>query len=62
MRDLQSGSELLHRAFTEVPDYGVASRGFIGGGVPPLTSMRGLPSYDEAERSHSDPNVTTQVV
>ena len=54
-----SGSELLHRAFTEVPHYGVASRGFIGG-VPPLTSMRGLPSYDEAERSHSDSNVAAR--
>ena len=41
---------LWHRAFTEVPDYDVASRGFIGG-VTPLTSMRGLPSYEEAERS-----------
>ena len=28
----------------------MASRGFIGG-VTPLTSMRGLPSYEEAERS-----------
>ena len=54
MPDSPSGSALLHRAFTEVPDYGVASRGFIGG-VTPLTSMRDLPSYDEAERSHSDP-------
>lgn len=43
-------SMLWHRAFTEVPGYGVASRGFIGG-VTPLTSMRGLPSYEEAERS-----------
>ncbi|KIJ05556.1 hypothetical protein PAXINDRAFT_103730 [Paxillus involutus ATCC 200175] len=43
---------LWHRAFTEVPDYDVASRGFIGG-VTPLTSMRGLPSYEEAERSAS---------
>lgn len=40
---------LWHRAFTEVPDYDVASRGFIGG-VTPLTSMRGLPSYEEVER------------
>ncbi|TFK44147.1 hypothetical protein BDQ12DRAFT_593498 [Crucibulum laeve] len=46
----QSGSALLHRAFTEVPDYNLASRGFIGG-VPPLTSMRGLPSYEEAAAS-----------
>lgn len=43
-------STLWHRAFTQVPDYDVASRGFIGG-VTPLTSMRGLPSYEEAERS-----------
>ncbi|KAJ7132174.1 hypothetical protein C8R44DRAFT_773240 [Mycena epipterygia] len=44
------GSVLLHRAFTEVPDYEVALRGFLGG-VPPLSSMQGLPSYDEASRS-----------
>ncbi|KAJ7708732.1 hypothetical protein B0H17DRAFT_1191230 [Mycena rosella] len=43
-------SVLLHRAFTEVPDYEVALRGFLGG-VPPLSSMQGLPSYDEASRS-----------
>lgn len=49
MPELQAGSTALHRAFTEVPDYGVASRGFLGG-VPPLTSMQGLPSYDEASR------------
>ncbi|KAI3613232.1 arrestin domain-containing protein [Moniliophthora roreri] len=30
-----------------VPDYRTASRGFIGG-VPPLSSMRGLPSYEES--------------
>ncbi|KAJ6625826.1 hypothetical protein B0H10DRAFT_593760 [Mycena sp. CBHHK59/15] len=46
---------LLHRAYTEVPDYGVAARGFIGG-VPPLSSMHGLPSYEEAERSQSVPS------
>jgi hypothetical protein len=34
--------------FSEVPDYETASRGFAGGGVPPLTSMRGLPTYEEA--------------
>ncbi|KIM45539.1 hypothetical protein M413DRAFT_442212 [Hebeloma cylindrosporum] len=44
-----SGPALLHRALTEVPDYSIASRGFIGG-VPPLSSMRGLPSYEEAAR------------
>ncbi|PPQ90756.1 hypothetical protein CVT25_010145 [Psilocybe cyanescens] len=42
-----TGPALLHRALTEVPDYSIASRGFIGG-VPPLSSMRGLPSYQEA--------------
>ncbi|KAJ7282900.1 hypothetical protein C8J57DRAFT_1296904 [Mycena rebaudengoi] len=49
---LESNPYMLLRAYTEVPDYDVASRGFIGG-VPPLSSMRGLPSYEEAERSQS---------
>lgn len=40
---------LLHRAFTEVPDYSVAARGFIGG-VAPLSSLAGLPSYAEVTR------------
>ncbi|KAF8268624.1 hypothetical protein EI94DRAFT_1829403 [Lactarius quietus] len=48
----------LHRVFTEVPDYGISSRGFIGGGVTPLETLQGLPSYEEAEmqrsRSESD--------
>ena len=39
---------LLHRAFTETPDYEIASRGFLGGGVPPLDSFRDLPSYEDA--------------
>ncbi|KAG6812711.1 hypothetical protein H0H92_001215 [Tricholoma furcatifolium] len=51
--DAETGTELLHRAFTEVPDYSVASRGFIGG-VPPLTSMQGLPSYDETIRQSGE--------
>jgi hypothetical protein len=38
------------RSFTEVPDYEVASRGFAGGGIPPLTSLRGLPSYEQASQ------------
>jgi arrestin-related trafficking adapter 4/5/7 len=45
---------LMNGNFNEVPDYNVASRGFLGGGVTPLSSIRGLPSYEEAERSHSD--------
>jgi hypothetical protein len=48
---------LLHRAFTVVPDYDIASRGFLGG-VTPLETLQGLPSYEEAEmqrsRSESD--------
>jgi hypothetical protein len=40
------GPALLHRAFTEVPDYSVAAQGFIGG-VTPLSSMRGLPAYED---------------
>ncbi|KAH9083916.1 hypothetical protein EDB83DRAFT_2564378 [Lactarius deliciosus] len=44
---------LLHRAFTEVPDYGISSRGFLGGGVTPLETLRGLPSYEEAEMQRS---------
>ena len=47
-----NGADLLHRILTEVPDYSIASRGFIGGGVPPLESMRGLPSYEEASHEH----------
>lgn len=63
-----TSESLLHRAFTEVPDYGVASRGFIGG-VPPLSSMTGLPSYADTEaedqltqmeRSRSAPDLSAQ--
>ncbi|KAF8199765.1 hypothetical protein K438DRAFT_1933120 [Mycena galopus ATCC 62051] len=43
---------LFQRAYSEVPDYGVAARGFIGG-VPPLSSMHGLPSYEEAEHTRN---------
>lgn len=45
----QDPTSRVFRAFSVVPDYSIASRGFIGGGVPPLSSMRGLPSYEEAE-------------
>ena len=40
----------LPRLLTEVPDYDAASRGFMGG-LPPLTSLQGLPSYEEAAMS-----------
>lgn len=42
--------------FSEVPTYETASRGFVGGGVPPLTSMRGLPSYEEASTQSPTPD------
>ncbi|KZT71779.1 hypothetical protein DAEQUDRAFT_763616 [Daedalea quercina L-15889] len=45
--------EQLHYAFTEVPDYDMASRGFLGGGITPLTSLQGLPSYDDAARERN---------
>lgn len=44
--------------FNEVPDYETASRGFAGGGVPPLTSMRGLPTYEEANTHSITPDST----
>ncbi|ESK82922.1 arrestin domain-containing protein [Moniliophthora roreri MCA 2997] len=37
-----------------VPDYQTASRGFIGG-VPPLSSMRGLPTYEESNSTAQRP-------
>jgi arrestin-related trafficking adapter 4/5/7 len=52
---------LLHRAFTEVPDYGIASRGFLGG-VTPLETMQGLPSYEESaatQRSRSESDLAS---
>lgn len=50
----RSEDELHAMTISEVPDYDIASRGFLGGGVTPLSSVRGLPSYEEAERSLSD--------
>ena len=47
-----TSTNLLHRAFTEVPDYGIASRGFLGG-ITPLESYAGLPSYEQSEGSFS---------
>ncbi|KAI0645768.1 hypothetical protein C8Q79DRAFT_926914 [Trametes meyenii] len=54
--------QMLHHAFTQVPDYDMASRGFLGGGITPLSSLRDLPSYESVaggavaagERSFSD--------
>lgn len=37
------------RFLSQVPSYDIASRGFLGGGVPPLSLSMGLPSYDQSE-------------
>ncbi|KAH9942393.1 uncharacterized protein BXZ73DRAFT_97805 [Epithele typhae] len=53
-----TSQEMLHHAFTQVPDYDMASRGFLGGGITPLESVRDLPTYESAvaggARSFSD--------
>lgn len=41
-----------------VPSYGIASRGFLGGGAPPLQLYRDLPTYDEAESARTSPVIT----
>ena len=43
--------EMLHHAFTQVPDYDMASRGFLGGGIIPLSSLRDLPTYESVAGS-----------
>lgn len=43
----------LPRALTEVPNYDAASRTGFMACVPPLTSLQGLPSYEEAAMSSS---------
>jgi arrestin-related trafficking adapter 4/5/7 len=53
-----SSHSTLYR-FDEVPNYETASRGFAGGGIPPLTSMRGLPTYEEARTHPLTPDPTT---
>ncbi|CAG8589438.1 16832_t:CDS:2, partial [Acaulospora colombiana] len=39
--------------YDTVPDYAFAARGFLGGGITPLSALRGLPSYNEAQRSRA---------
>ncbi|KAI0744133.1 hypothetical protein C8Q80DRAFT_880934 [Daedaleopsis nitida] len=41
-----TSQEMLHHAFTQVPDYDMASRGFLGGGITPLSTLRDLPTYE----------------
>ena len=44
-----TSQEMLHHAFTQVPDYGMASRGFLGGGITPLETLRDLPTYESVQ-------------
>ena len=48
------GAVALHRPFMRVPDYGGAACWFLGD-VAPLSSMQGLPSYNEASSLPSTP-------
>jgi hypothetical protein len=49
---------VIPRVLTEVPDYDAASRGFMGG-LPPLTSLQDLPSYEAAMSAPSTPLVNS---
>ncbi|KAG8815525.1 hypothetical protein FRC18_001457 [Serendipita sp. 400] len=44
-----------------VPEYAFAAQGFLGGGITPLSSFRGLPSYDQAQRSRAGSPQTTTI-
>ncbi|KAH7108033.1 hypothetical protein BKA62DRAFT_680780 [Auriculariales sp. MPI-PUGE-AT-0066] len=50
----------LQAALSAVPDYRTASRGFAGGGVTPLSSNTGLPSYAEASQSRSERDLLSE--
>ncbi|KIO28497.1 hypothetical protein M407DRAFT_181294 [Tulasnella calospora MUT 4182] len=41
--------EMLSDLLSRVPDYERATQGFLGGGVPPLDTYAGLPTYNEVE-------------
>ncbi|KAG8946920.1 hypothetical protein FRC04_011347 [Tulasnella sp. 424] len=41
--------EMLSDLLSRVPNYERASQGFLGGGVPPLDTYAGLPTYNEVE-------------
>ncbi|KAJ3826001.1 hypothetical protein EV361DRAFT_378020 [Lentinula raphanica] len=58
LSDYNNSQEAMQR----VPDYQIASRGFIGG-VPPLTSLRDLPSYEDSQlgtRTRSDTDLAVR--
>ena len=57
-----SASQLSHtisRVFSVVPEYSIAST--VIGGIPPLSSMRGLPSYEEAEAQRREREMQSQM-
>ncbi|KAG8894646.1 hypothetical protein FRC00_008635 [Tulasnella sp. 408] len=41
--------EMLSDLLSRVPNYERATQGFLGGGVPPLDTYAGLPTYNEVE-------------
>lgn len=45
--------------YDAVPEYAFAAQGFLGGGITPLSALRGLPSYDQAQRSRGVSPVTS---
>ena len=49
-----SATSTTEETLSRVPDYAVASRGFLGGGVTPLS--RDLPSYDQAQQHTTPPS------
>lgn len=59
---LVTATSALGEYYDAVPEYTFAARGFLGGGITPLSSFRGLPSYDQAQRSRaSSPQGDMQV-
>ncbi len=56
-----TSSSSLGEYYDAVPEYAFAARGFLGGGITPLSSFRGLPSYDQAQRSRASSPQTSSV-
>jgi hypothetical protein len=55
------GSNDTENLLSRVPSYRISSRGFLGGGPPPLQLYRDLPSYDEAERQEDQSQSQSQM-
>ncbi|KIM30507.1 hypothetical protein M408DRAFT_286725 [Serendipita vermifera MAFF 305830] len=54
-------SMALGEYYDAVPEYAFAAQGFLGGGITPLSSFRGLPSYDQAQRSRASSMHTNSI-